>query len=160
MEGVKVKGVHLSHGVTAALVERDSQKRPSSGNHIFRSVFIEVLERSECLWAFLDLVEDDERAAFGNYLTRLKLYGGDDARDVVAKFELLLHGWVVVKVHVCDVVEVVLSELFEQPCFADLARSVEDEWLSVGFVFPLDELFHKKTFQNVLLIKDHVLIFS
>ena len=45
---------------------------------------------------------------------------------------------VVTSLYVCDVVEVLPSELFEQPGIAGLVRSVEDEWVSTEFVFPLD----------------------
>lgn len=65
-------------------------------NRIFRGVFVEVFERGERLWVFLDLVENNERTILGNDFARLELNGRDDAWGVVAKFELLVLGWVVI----------------------------------------------------------------
>ena len=152
MEGVEVECVHLAYGVPAALVDRDAQKRPRRGDRVPRGVLAKILKGGERLRTRLYLVQDDKGAAFRDDLTGLELYGGDDARDVVARLELFAHARVVVQVHVRDVVEALLPELLEQPRFADLARSVEDERLSAGAVLPGDEFIHEKAFHGFLLI--------
>ena len=152
MERVEVERVHLAHGVSAALVDRDAQKRPRRGDRVPRSVLAKILKGGERLRARLYLVQDDEGAAFRDDLAGLELYGGDDTRDVVAGLELLAHAWVVVQVHVRDVVEAPSPELLEQPRLADLARPVEDERLSAGAVLPGDELVHEEPVHASLLV--------
>ena len=113
MEGIEVERVHLAHGVPAALVDRDAQKRPRRGDRVPRGVLAKILKGGERLRTRLYLVQDDEGAALRDDLAGLELYGGDDARDVVAGLELLAHAEVVVQVHVRDVVEAPPPELLE-----------------------------------------------
>lgn len=82
---MEIERVHLPHGVPAALVHGDAQKRAGCGHRVPGRVLAEVLEGGERLRARLDLVEDDEGAALGHDLPRLELDGQDDARDVVAQ---------------------------------------------------------------------------
>ena len=151
MEGIEVERVHLAHGVPAALVDRDAQKRPRRGDRVPRGVLAKIFKGGERFRTRLYLVQDDEGAALRDDLAGLELYGGDDARDVVAGLELLAHAGVVVQVQVRDVVEAPPPELLEQPCLADLARPVEDERLSAGAVLPGDELVHEEPVHAFLL---------
>lgn len=102
--------------------------RPPRGER----VLAEVLEGGERFRARLNLIQDDEGATLGYDFPRLELDGRDDAGDVVAQLELLVHPRIVVEVHVRDVLELRPAKLLEQPSLSNLTRAVENEWFTAG----------------------------
>lgn len=128
--------------------QKGSKQAPGGDDVVFVCFLLEVFKRVQRLWAFLDLVEDDERLLRQDLFACNQGKKLDDATGIFIRFKDRFQFVFFVKVEVGVAVVAVLSKLLHEPGLADLPSAFQDHRLAVFSSFPIDQNLKSVAFQG------------
>lgn len=128
---------------------RSPEQGACAGDVVLGGVFAKVLQRIDDFRRVLNIVENDQRFAWGDPLAGGEHQVLKDAPHVMGGIEELPEVFIFVKVEVGDIPVMTLPELLEQPGLADLSNAVQNQRLAAAGLLPVEEFLHQKAFHVV-----------
>ena len=117
-------------------VDRNAEQAACDNDVILRSVFTEVFEWSQCSFAELHLVKDDQRLLFHDGLTCNMRQNRDQVIGTDVFRKGLIQLWIGFKVEVHHIFIVGAPELQNGVCLSDLPCPLQNKGLAVFAFFP------------------------
>ena len=146
---INLHEVDLAHRERGRLCQCYAQQRTGTGNVILRRILAEIFHGVDDLRAVLYFVKNDECLFRCDLLSAGQHQVLQKPVNVLGRFKELLILLVFIKVKVGCIIIITSAEFLENPRFAHLPHSFEDQRLAVRRVFPFQQSFQDQSLHRI-----------